>query len=278
MTTTKIFKVESKDKNGDSTTREFSPSRALRDFMNNLDAHKQVKYSKDEVEKQIRIKRFLRKGKSQKSGANENEIEEMVSDFYDELQTKAIFKWNIVDINHRKDDAEIHCTFNSDYVEFYQFHSVMHPYPQTFLSSFRAAPHNGKIILFLFAPYPFIDRAATIIREMFEGVGLSLYQVKWDQNGLSSVIASDATRTIYGAFHGIDQDNTGSMKGSHLESSPTYQGLSSQGELFSTSYLSNSRGNNRFGINGEKGLLSSDLDEQNTIDYALDILIAHSNF
>lgn len=282
MTTTKMYKVEITDRNDkNNVSKGGNPSENLQEFLTEMEIHRKVRYSVDGIRKQIRNKRFLRKKKSGEGKSSEGEIEDEISKFYKELDSSEMFKWNIRDISDvgkGEHDVIIHCTFNSDYVEFYQFHSAMHPYPQTFLSSFRAIPFGGKILLFLFAPYPFIDRAATVVKEMLERKRLNLTQVRWSQQGLNAIISSDASRTIYGAFRGIDQNNVGKMLGSDLDSSPTYQGLSSQGDLYSVSYLSKSRSSNRIGINGEKGTLSSDLDEQNTIDYVLSTLISHSNF
>ena len=265
MTTTKVLKFEI----GSAKT---TPNQLLNQLYGILKDKKVVDFTIDEIKAILKGKRSLKRD-------SEGDIEEAISEAYTSLPNETIHKWEIEKIEFSKEKSEIFCSFSSDYIDFYLFHGGRYPYLQSFFTSYRAVSHNGKALVFLFAPYSHVERAYAVLKAMFARIEVELITVVWEKNGIESILKSDAFRVTYGAFHKVDGDkNTGTVRGSELNASPTFQGFEAQGEVYSVSYLSTAYGNNLVGINGPKSLVRADMDETSTITYVKDYLLTYSDF
>lgn len=200
---------------------------------------------------------------------------------YQNLLESDIYDWKITDGSVQVNETlrELSFALESDYIESNEFRGRIQLFPLTAYGSFRIRVVNGKVLILVFGSFVSIPPVQRALKNIFRQNGIRLKQVEWSSDALRRIETADSARTMRAKIARIDGQlsaDLGDPEG--VDRTPTGSNLKSSGEMRVLRFDSRVYAENWIQIQGDIGVISSSLNESDTIDYIINRLLPESDF
>jgi hypothetical protein len=217
------------------------------------------------------IKRLLKDVMDQNNEIIRNEI--------NRIMTTEMYQWKIDQLSPLENEFEIYATLTADRIQNIPFRGKPQLISESAFGSFRIQIYADKFLIFLFGPYVYISLFQKVIRKIFKENGLDISVVTWDSDALNQIKQDDSSMNLEERIDNIEARVTVDMSASDgLENTQLSDELEAQGQIRSVKYVSREYPNNTVKIDGAKGIVNTDLDETQTIQYIKEKLLRYSNY
>jgi len=265
MTMVKILKGEKLEEDGNDALAV----QELQSIYNYLNSNRESAYDDDSKRKMIR--RLLK--------PEENLDSEIIQTQIDGIMRKEMFAWKIGQLEYAEGEREVYVTLSTDNIRNIPFRGSPQLILESAFGSLRIQLYRDKLLIFLYSPYMYISRFQKVIRTMLREIGLNTLNVTWDSNALAQIKQEDASRILEEKVDGIESRATVDMSAPDgLENTQIGEELETQGRINRVTYISIEYPENKVKIDGDKGIINTDLDERQTILYIKEKLLPHSNY
>ena len=265
MTMVKILKGEKLVDDGNNTLTV----QELQSIYNYLNTTRESAYDNDSKLKMI--KRLL--------NSEENQDSEIIQTQIDGIMNIEIFAWKIDQLEYAEGVNEIYVTLSTDHIRNIPFRGSPQLISESVFGSLRIQVYRDKLLIFLYSPYIYIRQFQKVIRTILRVIGLNALDVTWDSNALVRIKQEDSSRNLEEKIDGIEARATVDMFAPDgLENTQIGEELETQGRIKAVKYISIEYPENRVKIDGDKGIINTDLDERQTILYIKEKLLPHSNY
>jgi len=267
MTMVKILKGEKLEEDGNDTLTV----QELQSIYNYLNTNRESAYDDDSKRKMIR--RLLK--------PEENPDSETIQTQIDGIMRTEIFAWKIGQLEYAEGVDEIYVTLSTDHILNIPFRGSPQLISESVFGSLRIQVYRDKLLIFLYSPYLYMRQFQKVIRTILSVIGLNVLvlDVTWDSNALVRIKQEDSSRNLEEKIDGIEARATVDMSAPDgLENTQIGEELEAQGRIKAVKYISIEYPENRVKIDGDKGIINTDLDERQTILYIKEKLLPHSNY
>ncbi|MGC9124360.1 MAG: hypothetical protein ACP5IB_09905 [Thermoplasmata archaeon] len=217
----------------------------------------------DENEKFKMIKRLLKKG-------NDYHINNARIDF-PQIFNNEMLLWKISDMFI--DENALYFALYTDTIENIPFRNSPQLILRSTFGSYKIQIFNNKILIFMFCPYADRWILKRPLKEILEDKNIKISSVKWDSDHLKTIRNNDSSKNISEKIDGIETRVKATITAPDgLENTQIGPELESQGNLKQIYFISRNYPGNTIKIDGENGIITTDLDETQTISYVRNIL------
>lgn len=224
----------------------------------------------DENFKKKKIDNLLKQEKNQ----NIPDIMNQISD----IMNKNIYKWKVERLERREDGNEVYILLSTDNIQREYFRNLPLLIPSSNIGSLRIQYHNNKLLIFLFINSENINHFQTVLKNIFKEINIIISVVKWSSNKFTE-IKSDASKVKEEKLSNIESRIKLEMSAQDgLENTVVGRYMERQGEIRAVKFDSIDYPGYWVKVDGENGIISSTLDETQTIRYIKEKLLPYSDF
>jgi len=264
MTRVNVLKGE-KQENDENTAISIRDLQLIYDYLNE---NKERLY--DENSKKKKIANLLKQEKNQ----NTPDIMNQISD----IMNENIYKWKVEQLEQREDGNEAYILLSTDNIQKKYFRNLPLLIPSSTTGPLRIQYHNNKLLIFLFIDSENIKHFQTILKNIFKEINIIISVVKWDPNSFIE-IKRDASKVKEEKLSNIESRVNMEMSAPDgLENTHVGESMEKQGEIRAVKFDSIDYSGNWVKVDGENGIISSTLDETQTIRYIKEKLLPYSDY